>query len=97
MTERDLAWFLRGHFELKGSSTLTKNQQSKIREKIELVMSQEDSIFAEHIEAVIDAPSSIVKLVDAYFKHEKTHRSNSLMGNSKDFFEPFREMFRGAR
>lgn len=68
MDERDLAYYLKGFFELKGDCKITRAQQAKILEKIKLVQKTNGtSYFAQHLEAVIDTPSSILKIVDSYF------------------------------
>lgn len=88
MTERDLAFYLKGFFELKGDTKMTKGQQDKIRSRIDLVRSHGDSAFVDHIEAVIDTPSAVSRIVDTYFKSEVTEEG------SKGFFlaEKFRKI-----
>lgn len=77
MTERDLAFYLKGYFEIKNEDDkVYRSHLVKIKARIEAVLESGPSSFASSISAVLEHPLSVSKLVDAYFETEINKTTN---------------------
>lgn len=73
MTERDLAFYLYGFFEMQGDECkMTRSQVNRILEKIKLVKEKHNSEFAGYLEAVIETPTALKRLTNEWLEQDKT-------------------------
>lgn len=83
-SERDLAFYLKGFFDIHGEQNITRSQQTLILEKIKELQKQNPSDFSKNLEALIESPSSIKKLVDVYFLEVEAKDSTSVSSRLKN-------------